>query len=118
MNDGHYLFDLDGTIAKYHGWQGEEHIGDPIPSMIQMIKLLLERGKTVKIFTARAADENPVAIKAIEKWCKEHIGRVLEITCKKDYQTILIFDDRAVTVEENTGRLIGLRKEMDRKLFS
>lgn len=31
--------DLDGTLAVYKGWNGPEHIGEPIPIMIDRVKL-------------------------------------------------------------------------------
>ena len=30
--------DLDGTLAEYHGWKGSEHIGPPIPLMVERVK--------------------------------------------------------------------------------
>ena len=30
--------DLDGTLAEYHGWQGIEHIGEPIPKMMARVR--------------------------------------------------------------------------------
>ena len=38
-----YGFDLDGTIAYYDGWKGPEHIGEPIPSMIEILKNHLKK---------------------------------------------------------------------------
>jgi hypothetical protein len=45
--------DLDGTLAHYDGWKGADHIGEPIPAMVERVKRWLAEGKTVKIFTAR-----------------------------------------------------------------
>jgi hypothetical protein len=45
--------DLDGTLAHYDGWKGADHIGAPIPVMVERVKGWLAEGKTVKIFTAR-----------------------------------------------------------------
>lgn len=62
MNDTHgvngvgwYGFDLDGTLAKYEGWKGISHIGEPIAPMIYTIKELHRCGYKVKILTARVA---------------------------------------------------------------
>jgi hypothetical protein len=68
-------------------------------------------GWNVKIMTARAYD--PVALVAIRKWCKKHIGQELEITDRKDFHMIALFDDRAVAVEKNTGRALGNDKQID-----
>jgi hypothetical protein len=44
---------------------------------------------------------------AIEGWCREHVGQVLTVTNAKDFGMIELWDDRAVTVEFNTGQRIG-----------
>jgi hypothetical protein len=46
------------------------------------------------------------AADAIEAWCLLNVGQVLPITHEKDFGMIELWDDRAVTVEENTGRVI------------
>ena len=110
-NKGWVGFDIDGTLAVYDGWKGPEHIGEPVPAMIDLIKSLLARGMTVKIFTARVCSclseqEIHIAKQAIEQWCLKHIGEKLEITSEKDVFMIEYYDDRAIQVEYNTGRLI------------
>ena len=105
--------DLDGTLAEYKGWKSVEHIGAPIPEMLERVKKWLAEGKDVRIFTARVwSDGTPernreekLARMAIVKWCKEHLGQMLPITNVKDYGMVALYDDRAVRVEENTGKL-------------
>jgi hypothetical protein len=100
--------DLDGTLAV-HG-DGDFHIekiGAPIYPMLNQVKRMLYEGCRVKIFTARA--DHAGAIKAIEAWCQEHIGTVLEVTNVKDRWCELIYDDRAVSVEFNVGTMVGFR---------
>ncbi len=118
--------DLDATLAEYHGWKGATHIGEPIPLMVDRVKRWIFEGREVRIFTARAwMPELPDhtdpdcrkkmehrastvdATRAIRRWCLTHLGRVLPVTCVKDLRMIELYDDRAVQVEENTGRLIG-----------
>jgi len=103
--------DLDGTLAEYNGWVGPTHIGAPIPRMQQRIKQWLADGREVRIFTARVYAGGRVDNKeveqvqlAIKRWCAEHIGHVLPITCTKDYGMVELWDDRAVQVIPNTGR--------------
>lgn len=96
--------DLDGTLAKWNGWKGVEHIGEPIERTKQMILKLLAAGKKVKIFTARAHD--PKAIPYIKEWLKHKGIPDLEITNKKDPGMIALYDDRAIRVEKNTGKII------------
>lgn len=138
-----YGFDLDGTLAEYHGWKGIEHIGKPIKPMCDLAKRLHAEGKLVKIVTARVAPE-PVRVDGVppimqerlvsvfdsgqndwvlkyahtfvEEWCEKHLGFVPEVTHKKDPLMLWLFDDRTVQVEPNTGRILGrLPDEMKRK---
>jgi hypothetical protein len=105
--------DLDGTLAKYDGWKSCTHIGEPIPAMVDRVRQWLADGREVRIFTARVRpylspfdpryEEGHAAIVAIKQWCKKHIGEYLPVTCVKDLDCIEFWDDRAVTVEMNTG---------------
>lgn len=95
--------DLDGTLAKYEQWEGPSAIGNPIDKMVKRVKRWIAEGKTVKIFTARMAGDDGTARRAIRKWCKDHIGQELEVTNRKDPHCVQIWDDRAVSVEKNTG---------------
>lgn len=102
--------DLDGTLAHYDEWVGVDHIGEPIPEMVERVKTWLAEGKDVRIFTARICGgltEGRKAANYIEDWCAIHIGTTLPITCMKDFQMIELWDDRCVHVEKNTGRILG-----------
>lgn len=101
--------DLDGTLAFYDGWKGIEHIGDPIPLMKMRVEQWLERGDTVKIMTARAGV--PECIPIIQDWCEKHGLPRLEVTDKKDFAVIEIWDDRAVCVRANSGEILGRPKD-------
>jgi hypothetical protein len=109
--------DLDGTLSE-HYWptKGDFHpliIGDPIMPMIRLVKTLLEQGHTVKVFTARVgvrgSSPNNVGVKLAEikrviyEWTLEHIGTGLEATCSKDYNMVMLYDDRALNVAHNKG---------------
>ena len=104
--------DLDGTLAVYTEWKGPAEIGEPVPAMLERVQRWLAEGRDVRIMTARVySDGTPdrnvearFARHAIAAWCNKHIGRVLQITCTKDYSMIELWDDRAVTVEANTGK--------------
>lgn len=107
--------DLDGTLAEYHGFIAPDHIGAPIPEMVERVKRWLADGWTVKVLTARMShpdrfgwhEGNQVRIDlthlAIREWTLEHIGQALEATCTKDYRMVEFWDDRAVTVMPNSG---------------
>lgn len=67
MNDTHgvegegwYGFDLDGTAAVYDKWQGIDHIGEPVKPIVDLIKRMHAKGKTVKILTARVAPRSNI----------------------------------------------------------
>lgn len=98
--------DLDGTLAKYDGWQGPEHIGEPVPQMVRRVKTWLAAGEQVRIVTARVSvpEQEQVARRHIQAWCLVHIGVELPVTDRKDFGMIDLWDDRAVRVEKNTGR--------------
>lgn len=102
--------DLDGTLARYDGWQGRDHIGDPVPAMMARVRAYLAQGVVIRIFTARVSCPEPErseAITHIHAWCDRHGLPRLEVTCVKDHAMVRLYDDRCVQVERNTGRLIG-----------
>jgi hypothetical protein len=116
--------DLDGTLAIEDTWCGIEHIGAPIPRMVERVKALLAEGHDVRIFTARASHkqteaERATAIRCVEDWCETHLGKRLPVTNEKDHFLKYFFDDRAIAVECNTGRQLStttikpLPKEME-----
>jgi hypothetical protein len=113
MTGGWIGVDLDATLAEYDGWKGVEHIGVPVPAMVDRVRHWIADGREVRIFTARVyceptdyarVAEVGSAIAAIQKWCEAHIGCVLAITYVKDFGMIELWDDRAVQVVPNTGR--------------
>lgn len=120
---GWIAVDLDGTLAHYESGQGVESIGPPIVPMVERVKEWLVDGMDVRIFTARVAaqgrtnEQGVVDSQAfadtqramIEAWCREHLGRSLPVTATKDFLMEVLYDDRCVQVEKNTGRLLAHR---------
>lgn len=128
--DGWIGVDLDGTLVEYDGWKGPRHIGAPIAPMVERVKLWLTQGVKVKVFTARvfAPEVDPendytmeeiagiyerqhealAARMAIDAFTLAQFGRPLPVTCVKDFGMIELYDDRAVQVEQNTGKLVGV----------
>ena len=53
--EGWIGFDLDGTLAKYDGWHGLDHIGEPIEAIVRLAKKFHAEGKRIKILTARVS---------------------------------------------------------------
>ena len=95
--------DLDGTLARYDGWRGLDHVGRPVPVMLARVRHWLEEGYTVKILTARAGEGN-AGILPVKKWLAENGLPDLEVTDRKDFAMIELWDDRAVQVVANTGK--------------
>lgn len=104
--------DLDGTLAEYTEWRGTTHIGKPVRAMCDLVKLLHKQGEVIKIFTARVSDaeEDPKKVakvkKNIQDWCEEHLGFRPEVTDRKDYCMVALYDDRAIQVVQNSGHLL------------
>lgn len=111
--------DLDGTLAHYDGWVDETHIGEPVPLMLERVKIMLDEGYDVRIMTARA-DGGEVAAGMglpgaevfrdvgritgiIQDWTEKHLGVRLPVTCKKDFGMLCLYDDRAIQIIPNTG---------------
>lgn len=112
--------DLDGTLAYYEkGYAKKGLIGDPVPLMAERVREWLKQGKVVKILTARMAwhgkeipnfqtGEREIidAATPIQDWTEKHFGVRLPVTNAKDPGMIELWDDRAIRVEMNTGRII------------
>jgi hypothetical protein len=104
-NKGWIGVDLDATLAYYTGWKGPYHIGKPVPGMLKKVKAALDAGEDVRIFTARAG-ENERAKRIIRKWCIKYIGKELLVTNIKDKHCREIWDDRAKQVIKNKGTFV------------
>jgi hypothetical protein len=87
----------------YDHWRGIEHISDPVPEIDKIIRANMDKVEFF-VFTARAED-GPEAIMIIEDWCMKHYGRKFEVFNVKGYDVVAIWDDRAVAVEKNTGKM-------------
>ena len=109
MRKGWIGVDLDGTLAHYNGWKGAGEIGEPVPAMLERVKKWLSEGYDVRVVTARMSipSQRGEFLVAFSLWCEKHVGRILIATNEKDYAMIELWDDRAVAVEHNTGRILG-----------
>lgn len=113
----HILVDLDSTLAYYDGWVDPLYIGEPITLMVNKVKNFIKQGKKVIIFTARITESysgRELSQKeifdidqAIKSWCELHIGKRLLVTNKKTLYAEAIYDDRAIQVDKNTGKILG-----------
>lgn len=127
--------DLHGTLANHDATQVEGdpyHIGVPIPAMVSRVKAWIAAGHEVRIFTAKifplwkaepTLDPGRLSLRwceeytspyedaaafahAIDRWVLEHVGTRLTLTCVKDRHCRELWDDKAVPVEKDTGRLL------------
>lgn len=96
--------DLDGTLAVYEEGASIAKIGPPVEAMMARVQRMLDEGWCVKIVTARAA--LPEQLPLIQKWLRENGLPPLEITHCKDFSMVMLYDDRCIQVEINTGNLI------------
>lgn len=116
-----YGVDLDGTLAMYDGFKGSDVIGEPIESIVNLVKQWLAEDKEVRVFTARVwhdgsvdrLREATVARMAIDHWCLQVFDTVLPVTCQKDYGMVLLLDDRAFHVVTNTGIIVPASNEVN-----
>lgn len=99
--------DLDGTLARYDGWCGAEHIGEPVPAMLARVQRWVgPEAREVRIFTARVAVPEPdreKVVATIQDWCERHGLPRLAVTNIKDFGMIELWDARAVQVLPNEG---------------
>lgn len=112
MTKAWFGIDLDGCLAVYESGQWP-NIGTPVPAMVAIVKRLLEEGNDVRIFTARVCGlylgdeaDGRAQEALIKAWCKVHLGVALPVTAVKDYDMTMLLDDRAVTIEKNTGKVL------------
>jgi hypothetical protein len=100
--------DLDGTLMHNNG-EPINHFGPLVPAMEARVRQWIAEGQEVLIFTARVHQSgfDPEIIKKIEDWTEQTFGKRLRVTGIKECGIQQIWDDRAVAVERNTGRILG-----------
>ena len=86
--------------------------------MVEKVKRFLAAGIECRIVTARVnshMDYNHVwsHTKQVETWCLKHIGQKLLIQAEKDYDMTVLYDDRAIAVETDTGKCRGWIEEIE-----
>lgn len=112
MTGGWIGVDLDGTLAVYDGWKGLTHIGAPVPAMVERIKFWLAEGWEVRIFTARVSGLDGIQLSIFKHYLAQWLALAaglppLAATNVKDFEMVELWDDRAVSVEPNTGKQLG-----------
>lgn len=112
-NDKWLAVDLDGTLAVYNGWKGEDHIGDLILPMAEKIMKRVNDGWKVAIFTARVSGPEAEAAHAervIWQWVEKHkmSAYISGITAIKHKHFREFWDDRSFHVMPNSGYIRDL----------
>jgi hypothetical protein len=97
QGDGWIGVDLDGTLAYYDEFRGDDHVGAPIEPMVRQVRKWIAEGKDVRIFTARKPHP------AIRKFSHDNFGKILPVTNVKDHKMQALYDDRAVGIKRNSG---------------
>lgn len=118
MSTGWIGVDLDATLARSSGPITELIIGDPVPDMADRVRCWISAGEDVRIFTARVDSGKgaremgftPFADvdlnrRVIQDWTEKHFGLRLPVTNEKDCAMKELWDDRAVRVIANTGKI-------------
>lgn len=115
---GWFGFDFDETLVgpTLEPWPA---FGHPIPAMVQIVKNLLAQGVECRIVTARVCrlqsqEQTDMQRKMIEDWCAVQFGRKLKVTNEKDYNMWALFDDRAISVGKNMGKIECSREHLER----
>ncbi|UCF36623.1 MAG: hypothetical protein JSU96_17685 [Acidobacteriota bacterium] len=98
--------DLDGTLARYEPGKNPNHIGEPVPDMMQRVRCWLADGQSVKVVTARAVD--PFLKRTVQRWLRIHDLGNLEVTDRKDFGMTVLWDDRCIQVDRaNSGATLA-----------
>jgi hypothetical protein len=104
-----YGFDLDGTLAKHEPGQGVGRVGEPVLLMVAELRRHLMAGHECRIMTARVSCRNEREVaqqtEIIHAWLEAQGLPRLRVTCCKDYAMVALYDDRAIQVVPNDGRV-------------
>ncbi len=106
--------DFDRTLSYYEGhktWKMYQ-FGPPIPAMYFRVKKWISEGHNVIIFTARVAPHGENydiegVRRAIQDWLQANDLPRLEVTCIKTPDIDQIWDNKAVSVKENSGLCVS-----------
>lgn len=114
------LIDLDGTLAEYDHWRGEDHIGEPIEGAKEFVLQLKADGYQVMIWSTRLGgfnvlkDKSPEDVERnaaiVQGWCMKH-GIAIDGMLEGKPMCFATIDDRAIRpIDQSYG---GFRSAMD-----
>ncbi len=99
--------DLDGVLAEYHGWDGPDIIGQPLPGALKFAKSIAKTADII-VFTSRCSDDHfdsdgsrsspgQMRIKVID-WLERHGFPFADVYIGQGKPRAAAFiDDRAIT---------------------
>lgn len=107
-------FDFDGVLAKYDGWEGYQHLGEPIDGMRKVLQQLKSDGWKIIIYTTRGNAE-------IAEWCKkydmlyDYINMNPEIQGQNPGKPVasIYVDDRAIRFTGDAKKLMKDIREFE-----
>lgn len=109
-NKKYIAFDLDGTLARHEPRESTDHVGEPIPSMVELARSYLLSGRHVRVITARVApvyDDAAEQVTLVKEWLAKHVTHdmpyEIQVQAHKCGRMELLYDDRAIQVVRNTG---------------
>jgi hypothetical protein len=116
-NQGVIAVDFDGTLAKLFEPYDPRKAGPPLnpddpKSIFNLTRGFIKNGKKVIILTARMNSQvhTPAQLeytrKLISAWTKKYLGKRLPCTAEKHYMMTMIYDDRAISINPKTGRIV------------
>jgi len=103
---GFHGVDFDGTLAR-DDIRSVDGLPAPVMPMVEMVRKWLAVGDDVVIFTARGWQ------KEVEDFCVRYFGKKLVVTNIKMRGMNAWYDDRAIAVEPNTGKILNLQALRD-----
>jgi len=115
--------DFDRTLSQYEGskdFRPYGPFGPPIPAMYFRVKQWIDNGDRVIIFTARLSQHSEIidydtakVASAIQDWCESYGLPRLEVTNQKLREFDELWDDKAVSVMENSGLAVSFLLDSD-----
>ena len=91
-------FDFDGVLSQPDRTKpySLQDLGLPINEMVEIAKMFIEAGVSIRVFTARASEAH--MIPKIQQWTQQYGLGMLTITNTKDYGMLRFYDDRAIQI--------------------
>lgn len=100
--------DLDGTLAKYHGFQAPDHVDEPDPAMVKVVRELHNAGHILCLWTCRAdyVAEDYLNQHDLHRYF-EYINKSPLITDSVKPHFDILIDDRCIQWNEDTPELLA-----------